>query len=102
MQNIIIFSVLFIVAVHYTKELVLWLLSVYKPETDRAEFTADLYRLQQKWGKRGQYDFSESLGLVIKSMNLPSNEEKGALSQNGKEILNFLKEEAKKEILGES
>lgn len=72
-----------------------WLDSVrskYTPD-DKKEFMVDMYKLQQKWSSRGCYDYSESLGLVIKAFNQQPAPESYANTEYGKQLAKKLKDE---------
>lgn len=101
MNNLILvslFSTFFIVSCHYGIKILEWWRR-NKYENDKAQFVSDLYRLQNKWGKKGQYQYSEALGLVIKSLNLP--DEELPKSVHGQEILKALKDDAKAALIRE-
>jgi len=101
MTNLILvslFSTFFIISTHYGIKILEWWRR-NKYENNKAEFVSDLYKLQNKWGRKGQFSYSEALGLVIKSLNLP--EEESPKSVHGKEILQALKNDARETLIRE-
>ncbi len=58
---------------------------------DKAEFLSDMYKIQQKWAKRGKYDFSEGIGMLTTAFTLKDEAPK-AKTAYGREIQEALNE----------
>ncbi len=56
----------------------------------QAEFISDLYKLQQKFSKRGEFGFSNSLGIQIAAWTAPKETKSKAITKQGKEIEELL------------
>lgn len=57
----------------------------------KAEFTADLFKLQSKWANRGEYDLVQLLDMLKEGLHLPP-EEKLAETEYGKQFQKDIKE----------
>lgn len=57
----------------------------------KAEFVADIYKLQYKWTRRGEHDYVEFLDLLKKALHLPP-EEYLAETEYGKQFQKDIKE----------
>lgn len=66
-----------------------------KFKDEKAEFTSDIFKLQQKWSKRGEYDFAKSLNIISEAINF--EEEKQPETDYGKRVKETLERIAKEE-----
>ena len=69
-----------------------------KQKTPKAEFASDLYKLQNKWSKRGELVYCQAISVVLKSMTF-TEKEKDAETYYGNSIKNAQKEVVKSEMI---
>lgn len=76
-----------IVSAHISTKIIDWHQKRKDAEfkNDKAQFMADLYILQQKWAKKGEVEYSRSIGMIIDAHNLP-DEESSPETEYGKEL----------------
>lgn len=59
---------------HFATKILDWLEKKKKYPSNKQEFISDLYKVQMKWTKKGEYDYSQSINLIIVSFNLPESQ----------------------------
>lgn len=96
--DIVFYCLMFIIACHYGTKLLDWFEERKKKESNLSEFMADLYRLQNKWAKKGEYHFCRALEMV-KNAAAPEESEKEPETSEGKKMLAAMKEQIKEELL---
>lgn len=82
----------FLVSVHYLTKILDWnnkRLSL-KFKDNKTEFISDLYKLQEKWAKRGEFDYAQGLNVTLVHYSIPA--EKEAATAYGKNVQQKLKE----------
>jgi hypothetical protein len=87
-----------IVIFHYGTKILDWnsQRNKQKFKDNKSEFTSDLYKLQQKWNNKGEFDYSRALNEVIFFFCVPK--EPDAATHYGRELQKKLKELNEKEI----
>lgn len=92
-QNILSIIAIIIVIGYYGEKLLRSYKSIKKLryKDSKAEFSYDLYALQQKWNKRGEYDLVQIIEILKESLHLPP-EEKIAETTYGKQFQKDIKD----------
>ena len=54
---------------YFIIKIVEWQSTIKKYPSNKAEFVHDLYRIQNKWLKKGEYTYSQSIQLIIMAVN---------------------------------
>ena len=91
MENHLVYLVLFLLGLfgcgYFIIKIVEWQSTIKKYPTNKAEFVHDLYRIQNKWLKKGEYTYSQSIQLIIMAVN----QEAEAQTEEGKELQKKMK-----------
>lgn len=84
--------VCFLVSVHYLTKILDWNTKrrLAKFKDSKAEFIADLYKLQRKWSDRGEFDYGNGINTVILHFSIPKEPE--AATAYGRDIQKKLKD----------
>lgn len=68
---------LVLIIFHYSVK-VAGIIALYRKgkfKDSKAEFNYDLYRLQQKWIKRGEQEYTKGIGMIIDAFNQAEEEQ---------------------------
>jgi hypothetical protein len=78
MENLV-FIVLFLCGIFgcgwFIIRIVEWQSKLKKFPSNKAAFISDLFKLQNKWMKKGEFDYAQSIQLIITSWNLPDSKQ---------------------------
>lgn len=94
---------LLVVIVHFGLKVLDWIKANKKFYSSKSEFLSDLYKLQHKWNKKGEYEYAKACSLVIESFNLVPEipEAKTPYGKEIQKILEKLKQEEENEEINE-
>lgn len=96
--NLVCYVLLFLIFCHYATKIFEWWAARNKKETNLAEFMADLYKLQDKWSRKGEFHFCKAIEL-IKNATAPDEQEAEQSTDEGRRIVRAMKEQIAEEII---
>jgi len=85
-MNYLVLILCFFGSIFFLTKIIDWIAARRVYSDVKSEFVSDLYKLQLKYSKKGEFGFSNSIGMLISSWTQPEPVKKVPITELGRRV----------------